>query len=125
MHTPDESPESIVDERARADSEFVRALTNEQLGLLRYVTTLLGDPEAARNVVQETNMVLWQKRVTSKSVRTSPLGLGKSPIGKQWHTFEIVNATHMYSAKSSSSNSRLGRTLPLTNWLSGWLYETV
>ncbi len=62
MHTSDESPESIVDERARADSEFVRALTNEQLGLLRYVTTLLGDPEAARNVVQETNMVLWQKQ---------------------------------------------------------------
>lgn len=61
IQMPDESRELTAHERARADAEFVRALTDEQLGLLRYVTTLLGDPEAARNVVQETNMVLWQK----------------------------------------------------------------
>ena len=44
-----------------SELEFVRLLTSEQARLERYVTGLLGDPEAARNVVQETNIVLWQR----------------------------------------------------------------
>lgn len=41
--------------------EFVQLLTKAQLGLLRYITTLVGDPEAASNILQNTNLLLWQK----------------------------------------------------------------
>ncbi|MCA9240753.1 MAG: sigma-70 family RNA polymerase sigma factor [Planctomycetales bacterium] len=40
---------------------FVQLLTKAQLGLLRYITALLGDPEAASNVLQNTNLLLWEK----------------------------------------------------------------
>ncbi|MCO6044189.1 sigma-70 family RNA polymerase sigma factor [Aeoliella sp. ICT_H6.2] len=40
---------------------FVQSLTNAQLGLLRYITALVGDPEAANNILQNTNLLLWQK----------------------------------------------------------------
>jgi RNA polymerase sigma-70 factor (ECF subfamily) len=41
--------------------DFVQLLTKAQLGLLRYITTLVGDPEAASNILQNTNLLLWQK----------------------------------------------------------------
>lgn len=41
--------------------EFVALLSEEQFPLLRYITMLLGDFHAARNVLQETNLVLWRK----------------------------------------------------------------
>ena len=44
-----------------AHEEFVSLLTAEQLPLHRYITTLLGDADAASNVLQETNIVLWRK----------------------------------------------------------------
>jgi len=40
---------------------FVQLLTAEQLSLQRYIVTLLGDQDAASNVLQETNLVLWRK----------------------------------------------------------------
>lgn len=40
---------------------FVQQLTRAQIGLLRYITTLVGCPEAAGNILQNTNLVLWQK----------------------------------------------------------------
>ncbi|WP_442484438.1 sigma-70 family RNA polymerase sigma factor [Aeoliella sp. SH292] len=40
---------------------FVQLLTKSQLGLMRYITTLVGDPEAASNILQNTNLLLWQK----------------------------------------------------------------
>lgn len=40
---------------------FVQQLIAEQPKLLRYATFLLGDSDAASNVVQETNLVIWQK----------------------------------------------------------------
>ncbi|MCA9259877.1 MAG: sigma-70 family RNA polymerase sigma factor [Planctomycetales bacterium] len=41
--------------------QFVQLLTAEQLALHRYLVTLLGDHDAASNVLQETNLVLWRK----------------------------------------------------------------
>lgn len=40
---------------------FVQSLTKAQLGLLRYITALVGDPEAANNILQNTNLLLWKK----------------------------------------------------------------
>lgn len=41
--------------------QFVQLLTSEQMRLLHYIAKLLGDPYAANNVLQETNLVLWRK----------------------------------------------------------------
>jgi RNA polymerase sigma-70 factor (ECF subfamily) len=54
------------DRRASADESFVRLLTAEQFKLLRYIAILLGDPEAASNVLQDTNLVLWRKAAEFK-----------------------------------------------------------
>jgi RNA polymerase sigma-70 factor, ECF subfamily len=48
-------------DRGSADESFVQLLTAEQFKLLHYIAVLLGDPEAARNVLQDTNLVLWRK----------------------------------------------------------------
>jgi RNA polymerase sigma-70 factor (ECF subfamily) len=40
---------------------FVRRLTDHQRGLFAYVVTLLGDVHESRNVLQETNLVLWRR----------------------------------------------------------------
>ncbi|HZE98401.1 MAG TPA: sigma-70 family RNA polymerase sigma factor [Planctomycetota bacterium] len=43
------------------DSEaFVRLMTGHQGRLFGYLFTLLGDPDAANDVLQETNVVLWR-----------------------------------------------------------------
>lgn len=39
----------------------MQLLTKAQLGLLRYITALVGNPEEASNILQETNLLLWQK----------------------------------------------------------------
>ncbi len=46
-----------------ADSElqFVTLLTSHQGRLFAYVLSLVGDADQARDVMQETNTVLWQK----------------------------------------------------------------
>lgn len=44
-----------------ARSEFVQLLTKAQLGLLRYITALVGNPDEANNILQETNLLLWEK----------------------------------------------------------------
>lgn len=46
---------------ANRHEAFVGLLTAEQMRLLYYLTMLLGDPHAAENVRQETNVVLWRK----------------------------------------------------------------
>ena len=43
------------------DKEFVIELTDWQNRLFAYLMTLLGDVHDARDVLQETNLVLWQK----------------------------------------------------------------
>ena len=41
--------------------QFVQLLTTHQGRLYAYVLSLVGDPDQARDVMQETNTVLWQK----------------------------------------------------------------
>lgn len=41
--------------------QFVKQLGEVQSRLYAFALSLLGDPEAANDVVQETNVVLWQK----------------------------------------------------------------
>ncbi|MEO0531344.1 MAG: sigma-70 family RNA polymerase sigma factor [Planctomycetota bacterium] len=48
----------LTPEQAEA---FVQELTAAQLGLLRYIATLLGNPQEANDVLQATNVVLWRK----------------------------------------------------------------
>lgn len=43
------------------NDQFIRDLTNCQNRLYAYILTLLPDPERARDVLQETNVVLWRK----------------------------------------------------------------
>jgi RNA polymerase sigma-70 factor, ECF subfamily len=40
--------------------EFVRLMTEHQGRLFAYILSLLGDPDAANDVLQETNVVLWR-----------------------------------------------------------------
>lgn len=47
------------------DSEaFVRELTNHQSSMLAYVRALMPGSNAARDLLQEVNITLWQKRET-------------------------------------------------------------
>ena len=41
--------------------EFVRLMTEHQGRLFAYVLSLLGDPDQANDVLQETNVVLWRE----------------------------------------------------------------
>ncbi|HYF00042.1 MAG TPA: sigma-70 family RNA polymerase sigma factor [Planctomycetota bacterium] len=43
-----------------ASEEFVRLMTAHQGRLFAYLVSLLGDPDAANDVLQETNIVLWR-----------------------------------------------------------------
>lgn len=43
------------------DAEFAQILTGEQARLFGYLVTLLGDVHEANNVLQQTNLVLWEK----------------------------------------------------------------
>ena len=43
-------------------ADFVRLITSHQLDIERYVHSLLPNPNEAAEVVQETNVVLWEKR---------------------------------------------------------------
>lgn len=40
--------------------EFVRLMTDHQGRLFAYIFTLLGDPDQANDVLQETNVILWR-----------------------------------------------------------------
>ena len=44
-----------------ARTQFVQSLIEVQPRLFAYISTLLGDVHDANNVLQETNMTLWQK----------------------------------------------------------------
>jgi RNA polymerase sigma-70 factor (ECF subfamily) len=45
---------------SRDSDEFVRVMTEHQGRLFAYILSLLGDPDAANDVLQETNVVLWR-----------------------------------------------------------------
>lgn len=40
---------------------FVRELTRGQNGVFAFILSLVGNPDAARDILQETNLVLWRK----------------------------------------------------------------
>lgn len=43
----------------RENTQFIRRLTESQAPLFAYIFVLIGDREAARDVLQETNVYLW------------------------------------------------------------------
>jgi RNA polymerase sigma-70 factor (ECF subfamily) len=45
---------------AREPDDFVRLMTEHQGRLFAYIFSLLGDPDAANDVLQEANIVLWR-----------------------------------------------------------------
>lgn len=45
----------------KAEERFIQALTESQPRLYAYILTLLADHDAAQDVLQNTNMVLWKK----------------------------------------------------------------
>ena len=55
------SAPSLESTAAYGDEQFVKLLTSEQMRLLYYITVIIGDPHAAENILQETNLTLWRK----------------------------------------------------------------
>lgn len=53
--------EGLVVADQHSTDEFIMRLANCQNRLYAYVLTLLPDPELARDVVQEANVVMWRK----------------------------------------------------------------
>ena len=45
---------------SRSREAFVQLMTEHQGRLYAYVLSLLGDPDQANDVLQETNLVLWR-----------------------------------------------------------------
>jgi RNA polymerase sigma-70 factor, ECF subfamily len=54
-----EQADQPIDEARRA--EFVRLLTSHQLDIYFYVHSLVPDPNDAAEILQDTNVVLWEK----------------------------------------------------------------
>jgi RNA polymerase sigma-70 factor (ECF subfamily) len=52
---------SNINTESGVNEQFVRQLTACQSQLYAYVLSLLPDPERARDVVQEANVVMWRK----------------------------------------------------------------
>jgi RNA polymerase sigma-70 factor (ECF subfamily) len=55
------TPQRPIMEHDERTEQFVQRLTDHQRGLFAYVVTLLGDVHESRNVLQETNLVLWRR----------------------------------------------------------------
>jgi RNA polymerase sigma-70 factor (ECF subfamily) len=47
---------------AEASEEFVRALTDHQTAMLAFIRALMPGSSGARDLLQEVNIILWQKR---------------------------------------------------------------
>ena len=64
---PDDTPransqEFVTEQDGQQSSDFfVQQLTGAQAALFRYITALIGDPDEAGNILQETNLVIWRK----------------------------------------------------------------
>lgn len=56
----------------KPNPEFVRAITECQSRIYAYALALLCDPEAAADVLQETNLVLWGKADEFESIENFP-----------------------------------------------------
>jgi RNA polymerase sigma-70 factor (ECF subfamily) len=55
------APKPQADCRGETSESFVQLLTSEQFRLQHYITMLLGNVDAAQNVLQEANLVMWRK----------------------------------------------------------------
>src|SRR5262245_17995999 len=51
---------SLPVKSSRESDEFVRLMTEHQGRLFAYIFSLVGDPDAANDVLQEANVVLWR-----------------------------------------------------------------
>ena len=59
---------NMPDAEAR-EAEFVQLLTLHQLDIYLYVHSLMPDPNEVAEIVQETNVVLWEKRAEFDTAR--------------------------------------------------------
>jgi RNA polymerase sigma-70 factor (ECF subfamily) len=65
-----------VDDPAPSE-HFVRELTRCQNGVFAYILSLVGNPDVARDIQQETNVVLWRKAAEFKEASNfMPWALG-------------------------------------------------
>ena len=68
---------------SQPNPEFVRAVTECQSKIYAYALMMLTDPEAAADVVQETNLVMWEKADEFESIDNFPayaIGVAKNKI---------------------------------------------
>ncbi|MGB0769024.1 MAG: sigma-70 family RNA polymerase sigma factor [Phycisphaeraceae bacterium] len=67
---------------SKPNPEFVRAVTECQSRIYAYALSLLADPEAAADVLQETNLVLWEKADEFASIDNFPAYAIKIALNK-------------------------------------------
>ena len=67
-----------------AAEQFVERLGSCQDRLFAYILMLLSNRDAALDVLQETNLVLWRKAAEFDRSRTSRPGPVASPISRSW-----------------------------------------
>lgn len=67
---------------SKPNPEFVRAVTECQSRIYGYALSLLADPEAASDVLQETNLVLWEKSDEFESIDNFPAYALKIALNK-------------------------------------------
>ena len=68
---------------------FVSDLTNSQARLFAYILSLLRNSEEARDVLQETNLVLWKKLEEYSEIVSFEAWSTKVAYFKFWHIDEI------------------------------------
>jgi RNA polymerase sigma-70 factor (ECF subfamily) len=89
----------IEEEKEPASEEFVRELTNHQTSMLAYVRSLSPGNSSARDVLQEVNITLWQKRESFElgtnfkawafqTIRYHILNHRRKMISKGWLVFD-------------------------------------
>ena len=57
---------------SQPNPEFIRALTDCQSRVYAYALSMLADPEAAADILQETNLVLWEKAADFETIENFP-----------------------------------------------------
>jgi RNA polymerase sigma-70 factor, ECF subfamily len=60
---------SVISTSDRCETERVQLLTSHQLDLYLFIRSLVLDPHEVAEIVQETNLVLWEKREEFEAVR--------------------------------------------------------
>jgi RNA polymerase sigma-70 factor, ECF subfamily len=55
------SDNAITPDDSASEAEFVRLFTSHQVDIYLFVHSLIPNPDAAEEIVQETNVALWEK----------------------------------------------------------------